>query len=78
MPHYYFDTRDNGGVVRDSEGVTLRDDADAHLQAAITLAEMARGILTGVERRHLSIDARDGDKRAMFTATLVFEVTSTR
>jgi hypothetical protein len=53
MALYFFDTRDDGEVIIDDEGLEFPDLATVKIQAAKTLAEMAVDVLPGSDRRCL-------------------------
>ncbi len=74
MPRYYFDTRDDDYFLRDEEGVELADVAIARAEAARTLAEIARDVLPGSERREIAVDVRDGTEQPLFRAVLLFGI----
>ena len=73
MPLYFFDTRDNGDVVRDDIGVECAGIADAKVQAARSLAELALEVLPGSERRCLGVDVRDQGNAPTLVTELTFE-----
>ena len=73
MALYFFDTRDNGAVVRDDIGLEFSDLQTVKTQASLSLAELAYDVLPGAERRTLGIDVRDQEDAAVMTAELVFE-----
>ena len=69
MPRYYFDSRDNGKLVE-----TFPDIEFCKKEAARALAEIAREVTPGSERRELSIDVRDENKRPLFRTVMIFEI----
>lgn len=72
VPHYFFDTRDGDEFIRDDIGLDLPDLQSAKAQAALSLAELARDVLPGAERRTLIVDVRD-EHQPLLTALMVFE-----
>lgn len=72
---YFFDTRDNGVLLADTDGLEF-DQLDAiETAATIGLAELARDELPKSERRRvLSIEVRDENQRPIVKASIVFEV----
>jgi len=72
MPRYFFDTRNNDDFVEDDEGLELPDIAAVKDQAAKSLAELARDVLPGSARRHLSVEARDAEGPVL-VAMMMFE-----
>ncbi len=62
MARYYFDVRDGDAFVRDDEGEELVDIADAQIEAAATLADMAKDLSmrTVTPSGHpMSVEVRD-------------------
>jgi hypothetical protein len=78
MPRYFFDSRDGETFIRDEDGVVCDDIDGARDQAAVALAELARDILPGLERRELIIDVRDEDDQPVLKTCLIFEATRLR
>ncbi len=74
MPRYYFDSRDNGKLVEDDNGLTFSDIEFCKKEAARALAEIAREVTPGSEQRELSIDVRDENKRPLFRTVMIFEI----
>ena len=72
---YYFDLRDADGVTRDEEGVELPDIEAALEEAALALADMARGVaLDDIGSGHqMAIEVRD-ERGPLLQANFVFEV----
>jgi hypothetical protein len=59
MAIFYFDTRDDDTFTQDDEGVDLPDLEAAKAQAALSLAELAKDVLPGADRRGLAVEVRD-------------------
>jgi hypothetical protein len=73
MPRYYFDVHDDGTVTRDDAGVEVADLRAAETGAVKALADMARDMIVGVDRRRLRIDVRN-DEGPAFTVALNFRL----
>jgi len=74
MPRYYFDIRDNGALATDEEGLVLVDLRAAEVEAARSLADMARDMPPGTAHHHMAIEVR-ADEGPLFNATFVFQLT---
>jgi hypothetical protein len=72
MPRYFFDTRDDGDLVRDDQGFELEDLAAVKALAAKTLAEMAADVLPSSDERCLGIDVRNEHARPCSAPNLPF------
>jgi hypothetical protein len=72
MALYFFDTRDNDDFVEDDEGLEYPTLEAVKVQAAKALAEIARDVIPGSVRRHLSIEVRD-EQGPVLIAMMVFE-----
>ena len=72
MPLYFFNTRDNDDMVEDHIGTECRDLEAAKIEAAMTLAGLARDVLPGSSRRELAIEVRD-DQGPVLMARMTFE-----
>ena len=72
MPRYYFDTRDNETFLRDDVGLQLPDLEAVKVEAAKSLAELARDVLPGALKRCLTVEARD-ERQPVLMAILNFE-----
>jgi hypothetical protein len=72
MPRYYFDTRDGDTFIEDDEGVEMPDLEAAKVVAALALAELAKDVIAGSDRRILIIEVRE-DQRRVLEARLTFE-----
>lgn len=73
MPHYYFDTRDDGDFICDDVGVELPDIQAATIVAARSLAELALEVLPGSTARCLGVDVRDDQQREVLTTELTYK-----
>jgi hypothetical protein len=74
MVRYFFDVRDGDAFVRDDEGEELLDIADAQIEAAGTLTDLAKGLSMRAPNRsghQMSVEVRDGDG-ALFQARFTF------
>jgi hypothetical protein len=74
MPRYYFDIRENDELAVDEEGLELPDNRHAEIEAAQSLADMAKSMPGGIDCHHMSIEVRTG-AGALFRASLVYEAT---
>jgi hypothetical protein len=76
MPRFFFDLRD-GELIRDDEGVELRDLDEALAQAKTTLAEMVQERSQDKATEHLMIDVRQEGSSDVFSvvATTLVEHT---
>jgi homoserine acetyltransferase len=72
VPLYFFHTIDNDTYIEDDQGVELFDLEAVKVQAARSLAELARDVLPGSIRRDLAVEVRD-ERQSVLKATLVFE-----
>ncbi|MGY3696085.1 hypothetical protein ACVIGA_006165 [Bradyrhizobium sp. USDA 3240] len=62
MPRYFFDLRDGDELVPDEEGLELKSIQSAQLEAARSLADMARDELYDAQpknTRNMAIEVRD-------------------
>lgn len=62
MARFYFDLRDGDAFVADDEGVELLDIANAQIEAAETLSDMTRDLMTrepDAAGHPMSIEVRD-------------------
>ena len=78
MPFYYFDSRDGDKFIPDEHGVELDGIESARDEAAIALAELAKDVLPGSERRELTIEVRDEAKEHLLKTCLVYEAVRLR
>ena len=72
MPLYFFDTRDDDRFIEDVDGVELPDLEAVKAISAKSLAELARDVIAGSERRVLTVEARD-EQGPVLEARLTFE-----
>ncbi len=72
MPLYFFDTRDNDEFITDDVGLELPDLERVKVEAARALADLARDVIPGSVRRHLSVEVRD-DQGPVMIAMMMFE-----
>ena len=72
VPRYFFHTRDGQTVFRDDVGVELPDLEAAKLIASDSLAELAREVIPGTDRRVLIVEVTD-ERRPLLEARLTFE-----
>jgi hypothetical protein len=72
MPLYFFDSTDDGDILRDDVGTHLPDLDRVKVHASKALAELAMDVLPGVYRRCLGIDVRDEQSRPVLTTELTF------
>ena len=59
MPLYFFDTRDNDELIVDDEGLDYPSLEAVKIEAARSLAELARDVLPGSLKRVLTVEVRD-------------------
>jgi hypothetical protein len=74
MPRFYFDIRDNQALAIDEEGLDLPDLRAAEVEAAQSLAHMARDMPAGTQHHHMAIEVRS-DEGPLFQATFLFQIT---
>lgn len=72
MALYFFDTRDNDAFIEDDLGLELPGLEEVKVQAALSLAELARDVLPGSLKRTLTVEVRD-ERQPVLRATLIFE-----
>ena len=70
MPHFYFDTKDGGGPIRDDDGQDLPDREAARRQAMRALREMVRDVLPDGDRRDFVASIRDETGQVIYSAVL--------
>ena len=76
MTLYYFDVRDNDGLIRDEEGMELLTLAGVENEAARSLADMARDAVLETKdpaSYKIAIEVRD-DRGLVVRVRLAFEV----
>jgi hypothetical protein len=71
MMRYYFDMRNGEALCADDEGMELRDQRAAEIEAANSLADMARESSPLDERRHMAIEVRTS-AGPVFRAAFIF------
>ncbi|WP_050426086.1 DUF6894 family protein [Bradyrhizobium tropiciagri] len=71
MTRYYFDIRDDTGLYPDEEGLEFVTQSEAEVEAAQTLADLARNLAPMDERRDVAVEVRT-DTECVFQAALVF------
>jgi hypothetical protein len=74
MPRYYFDIREGESIVVDEEGFELSDLRAAEVEAALSLASMAKDMGPGTEHHRMAIEVRTDDG-PIFQAAFIFELT---
>jgi hypothetical protein len=72
MMRYYFDIRDGEALYSDEEGIELQDQTAAEIEAANSLANMARDLSPLDERHHMAIEVRT-TAGPVFQAAFLFE-----
>jgi hypothetical protein len=77
MPLYYFDIRDGDVLYPDEEGLELADQRAAEVEAAQSLAGLAREIPAAEEHHRLAIEVRT-KRGAVFQAAFVYHDAPTR
>jgi hypothetical protein len=72
MTRYYFDIRDGEALYPDEEGIELDDQQAAEIEAATSLAKMAKDLSSLDERQPMAIEVRT-DAGPVFQAAFIFE-----
>lgn len=72
MTRYYFDIRDGDALYRDDEGMELEDQRAAEIEAATSLAGMAKDLSPLDERHDMAIEVRT-HAGSVFQAAFIFE-----
>ena len=72
MARYFFDIRDGTDVYPDEEGLDFRTQREAEIEAAHTLAGLARDLAELEDRADVAIEVRTEAGR-VFQAALIFE-----
>jgi hypothetical protein len=72
MPLYFFDTRDNDEFIEDVDGVEFPDLEAVKIEAARSLAELARDVIPGSMKRNLAVEVRD-ELGPVLRAIMTFE-----
>lgn len=73
MTRYYFDIRKDGYLLPDEEGLEFNDIRSAKLEAAHTLADLARDVARAGKDEDLTIDVRNS-RVVIFSVSLTFRV----
>ena len=72
MPLYFFDTRDDDDFIEDEYGVEYPDLEAVKVEAARSLAELARDVIPGSVKRKLAVEVRDANGPVLM-ALMTFE-----
>lgn len=72
MTPYYFDIRDGEALYADEEGLELEDRRQAEIEAATSLADMAKDLSPLDERHHMAIEVRTNAGPA-FQAAFIYK-----
>lgn len=75
MIRYYFDIRDDTGLYRDEEGLEFRTQREAEMEAARSLAGLAKDFAS--IRQDVSVEVRT-EVEPVFQAAFIFEGSRTR
>lgn len=73
MALYFFDTRDDDELILDELGLECANLEAVKVEAAKSLAELARDVLPGSLRRRLRVDVHDEDRCPVMIAEMTFE-----
>ena len=71
MTRYYFDIRDGEALYPDEEGIELDDQRAAEIEAAKSLAGLAKDLSPLDERHHMAIEVRT-NAGPIFQAAFIF------
>ena len=71
MTRYYFDIRDSTGLYPDEEGLEFPTQREAEVEAAETLAGLARDLASLDERQDVAVEVRT-DRGSLFRAAFIF------
>ena len=74
MPHYFFDIQENGETAADEVGMELADLQAAEIEAAQSLADVAKNIPPGLDRHDIEIAVRT-DEGPLFKAAFIYQLT---
>jgi hypothetical protein len=74
---YYFDIRDGEELYPDEEGLELADQTAAEVEAAQSLASMAKDVAPLDERRDMAIEVRT-EFGPLFKAAFIFAAAGTK
>lgn len=72
MTRYYFDIRDGEALFADEEGLELDDQTQAEIEAATSLADLAKDLSPHDERHHMAIEVRT-QAGPVFQAAFIFK-----
>jgi hypothetical protein len=72
MPLYFFDHRDNDEFIEDDVGLEYPSLEAVKVEAARSLAELARDVIPGSLKRKLAVEVRDEDGPVL-RALMTFE-----
>ena len=70
---FFFDTRDDGLLIRDDVGLEFSDMETVKVQAAKSLAELAVDVLPRSMERCLGVDVRNDRGGDVLTTELIFK-----
>jgi hypothetical protein len=73
MTRYYFDIRDGELFYPDEEGRELKDQTAAEVEAATSLADLAKDLAPLDERHHMAVEVRTS-KGPVFQVAFIFGV----
>jgi hypothetical protein len=73
MPRFYFDVRQNGNLIADTEGEDHPDIAAAKREAGVAAIHITKERLSGV-RDTLIVEARDESGRPVARAKVSFDI----
>lgn len=77
MVRYFFDIRDDTGLYPDDEGLEFRTQREAEIEAAQTLAGLARDLAGQEDRPDVAIEVRT-DAGRVFQAAFIFDANVTK
>jgi Domain of unknown function (DUF6894) len=77
VTRYYFDIKDSTGLYPDEEGLEFRTQREAEIEAAETLAGLARDLATMDERQDVAVEVRTDSER-VFQAAFIFSNKTTQ
>ena len=73
MPRFYFDVRQDGSLIADTEGEELPDNAAAEREAALVAAHLTKELLSG-GRGNLVVEVRDENAKPVVRAKVSLDV----
>jgi hypothetical protein len=74
VPRFYFDVRDGGEFVEDTEGTEFAGLKEAREDASRALAQMLKDAMPDGMHHDVSVEVRDEKKRPLFKVQITFEV----